>query len=293
MSAKILRKLKLALIQLNISDNKLDNFKKVANYVKEAARSGSALIILPEFCCNPYSNTYYKNHGEAIPGNLFYFLSDVAKQNKVFLVAGSIPEKYNGYFYATSLAFNLNGQLLAQFRKIHLFDVNIPNKLIFNESSKIKSGNQIVTFNMYNIKIGLGRCYDLRFPEMAILYRKLGCHLLLYPSAFSYVTGPPHWELLLRARALDNQVYCAGVSSAADNNPAGHTTFGHSLVTDPWGKVIAKTDEKESILYSEIDMDYLEEVRQQMPLSNQKRGDLYSLEYYDVADPEAPFYSIP
>ncbi|CAK9303481.1 unnamed protein product [Gordionus sp. m RMFG-2023] len=290
---KMLQKLKIALIQLSVCEEKTTNLNRVKDFVQEAVNKGAQLIALPECFNSPYGNKYFRKYAESIPGETSELMSKLAKHHKIHLVAGSIPEKYENDYYNTCLVFDTDGKLLTKFRKIHLFDIDIPGKMQFKESETLKPGYNLSTFNISNIKFGLGICYDLRFPELALLYRKHGCHLLLYPSAFSYVTGPPHWELLLRARALDNQVYCAGVSSAADNNPAGHTTFGHSLVTDPWGKVIAKTDEKESILYSEIDMDYLEEVRQQMPLSNQKRGDLYSLEYYDVADPEAPFYSIP
>lgn len=126
-------------------------------------------------------------------------------------------------------------------------------------------------------KIGIGICYDMRFPEMAQVYTQQGCKLLFYPGAFNMTTGPAHWELLIRARALDNQLYVATVSPARDEK-ATYVAWGHSTVVNPWGEVIAKADHTEQILYSDIDLSYLEDVRAQIPVQQQKRSDMYKLE---------------
>jgi omega-amidase len=166
--------------------------------------------------------------------------------------------------------------LIAKYRKIHLFDVDIPNKITFKESDVLSGGDQLVTFDTDWCKVGLGICYDVRFFELAELYRKKDVKLLIYPGAFNMTSGPLHWELLARARAVDSQMYTAACSVARDET-ASYTAWGHSLVVSPWGKVLASTDEKESIVYCDIDLTAVDEIRQQIPTSLQKRSDIYKM----------------
>ncbi|XP_050690993.1 omega-amidase NIT2-like [Eriocheir sinensis] len=167
--------------------------------------------------------------------------------------------------------------MVAKHRKMHLFDVNIPGELVMEESSCVTPGNTLTTFDLPQCKIGLGVCYDMRFPEMARLYAKSGCKVLLYPGAFSeIVTGPTQWELLQRSRALDNQVYVAA-SAPARNTNHSYVTWGHSSIVNPLGKVIATCEEKETIVYGDLDMEYVNKVRQMFPLLKQLRDDVYEV----------------
>ncbi|PFX26636.1 Omega-amidase NIT2 [Stylophora pistillata] len=152
-------------------------------------------------------------------------------------------------------------------------DWELPNSGIGLAEINIESGLDKKAF----CKMGIGICYDIRFPEMAQVYTQQGCKLLFYPGAFNMTTGPAHWEPLIRARALDNQLYVAAVSPARDEK-ATYVAWGHSTVVNPWGEVIAKADHTEKILYSDIDVNYLEDIRAQIPVQQQKRSDLYKLE---------------
>ncbi|KAH0515969.1 Omega-amidase NIT2 [Microtus ochrogaster] len=160
---------------------------------------------------------------------------------------------------------------------IHLFDIDVPGKITFQESKTLSPGDSLSTFDTPYCRVGLGICYDMRFAELAQIYAQRGCQLLVYPGAFNLTTGPAHWELLQRARAVDNQVYVATASPARDDK-ASYVAWGHSTVVDPWGQVLTKAGTEEMILYSDIDLKRLAEVRQQIPISKQKRADLYAVE---------------
>lgn len=168
--------------------------------------------------------------------------------------------------------------MIAKHRKIHLFDIDVPGKIRFQESETLSPGNSFTTFDTPYCKVGVGICYDIRFPELAQVYAKLNCKLLVYPGAFNMTTGPAHWELLQRGRALDNQLYVATVSPARDTG-AKYVAWGHSTVVNPWGEVIATTEHEETILYADIDPAYVEEVREQIPTRNQKRDDMYTVDW--------------
>ncbi|MEE6468314.1 hypothetical protein FKM82_008253 [Ascaphus truei] len=167
--------------------------------------------------------------------------------------------------------------MLAKHRKIHLFNIDVPGKICFQESETLSPGDSFSVFDTPYCKVGVGICYDLRFAELAQIYTKKGCQLLIYPGAFNMTTGPAHWELLQRARALDNQVYVATVSPARDDK-ASYVAWGHSTVVNPWGEVIAKANTEETITFTDIDLQYLAEIRQQIPIHSQRRLDLYSVE---------------
>ena len=155
-----------------------------------------------------------------------------------------------------------------------MFDIDIPGGIRFKESEVLKPGNRLTTFNMGEWKIGLGICYDIRFAEMARLYGKQGCSLLVYPGAFNMTTGPLHWELLQRSRAVDNELYVAAVSPAQDKS-AEYVAFGHSMAVDPWGEVITTAKFEEDIVYADIDLSNVEKMRQQIPVYTQRRTDIY------------------
>ncbi|NWX87221.1 NIT2 amidase, partial [Nothoprocta ornata] len=284
---------RLALIQLQVSTVKADNLQRACGMVKEASAKGAKVVALPECFNSPYGTHYFKEYAEKIPGESTQKLSEVAKECNVYLVGGSIPEEDGGKLYNTCTVFGPDGAMLAKYRKIHLFDINVPGKIQFKESETLSPGNTLATFDTPYCRVGLGICYDMRFAELAQIYGQKGCQLLVYPGAFNLTTGPAHWELLQRGRnvidflfffpvfcehrALDNQVYVATASPARDEN-ASYIAWGHSTVVNPWGEVIAKAGAEEALLYADIDLKKLAEIREQIPVLKQKRKDLYSVE---------------
>lgn len=270
---------RMALIQLSVGANKASNLTNAGLKVKEAATAGAKLISLPECFNSPYGTNYFPDYAESVPdGESCESLKSMAVDNKVYLIGGSIPERdaKDGKLYNTMTVWSPEGQMLAKHRKVHLFDIDVPGKITFKESDVLTAGETCTTVQTPFAKIGLGICYDIRFAELAQIYAREGCHLLVYPGAFNMTTGPAHWELLARGRAIDNQLYVA-VPSPARDETASYIAWGHSSVIDPWGKVIATTEEKESIVYADIDLDYLKQVRGQIPIENQKRNDIYQV----------------
>ncbi|NWZ32907.1 NIT2 amidase, partial [Asarcornis scutulata] len=282
---------RLALIQLHVSAVKSDNIQRACGLVREASAKGAKVVALPECFNSPYGTQYFKEYAEKIPGESTQKLSEVAKECSIYLVGGrSIPEEDGGKLYNTCTVFGPDGAMLAKHRKIHLFDIDIPGKIQFKESETLSPGNSFSMFDTPYCKVGLGICYDIRFAELAQIYGQNGCQLLIYPGAFNLTTGPAHWELLQRGRpthflalsfceyrAVDNQVYVATISPARDEK-ASYVAWGHSTVVNPWGEVIAKAGAEETVIYTDIDLKKLAEIRQQIPILSQKRCDLYGIE---------------
>lgn len=162
---------------------------------------------------------------------------------------------------------------------MHLFDIDIPGRQTFRESDTLSPGDTLATFDTPWGRVGLGICYDMRFPALAQLLRAAGASILIYPGAFNMTTGPAHWELLQRSRALDNQCYVAAVSIARNPDPLdkGYKAWGHSTIVDPWGVVVATTEEGPATVTAELDMAFVATVRAQIPVSMQARSDLYAL----------------
>jgi len=270
-------KFRLALIQLSVGANKTDNLTRAANKVAEAVEKGADIVSLPECFNSPYGTQYFKEYSEPVPsGPSSQALKEAAVKNKVYLIGGSIPECQDGKFYNTSTVWCPQGHLVATHRKVHLFDIDIPGKMTFKESDALSPGNNFTTFPTPWCEVGVGICYDIRFAELAQVYAQKGCKLLVYPGAFNMTTGPAHWELLSRARAVDNQLYVATPSPARDTE-ATYVAWGHSSVVSPWGEVISKAGEKEEIIFADIDLEFLEGVRNQIPIGFQKRNDLYQV----------------
>ncbi|XP_063662117.1 omega-amidase NIT2 isoform X1 [Pan troglodytes] len=268
---------RLALIQLQISSIKSDNVTRACSFIREAATQGAKIVSLPECFNSPYGTKYFPEYAEKIPGESTQKLSEVAKECSIYLIGGSIPEEDAGKLYNTCAVFGPDGTLLAKYRKIHLFDIDVPGKITFQESKTLSPGDSFSTFDTPYCRVGLGICYDMRFAELAQIYAQRGCQLLVYPGAFNLTTGPAHWELLQRSRAVDNQVYVATASPARDDK-ASYVAWGHSTVVNPWGEVLAKAGTEEAIVYSDIDLKKLAEIRQQIPVFRQKRSDLYAVE---------------
>ncbi|KAH8358603.1 hypothetical protein KR093_001228, partial [Drosophila rubida] len=270
--------LRLALIQLKGSSDKISNVRNAINKIEVAVKEHQPrLITLPECFNCPYGTKYFREFAERIPDGLTsQALSKAALDNKVFIVGGTIPELgENDRIYNTCTVWGPNGDLLAKHRKMHLFDIDVKGGIQFKESETLSSGNDFTTFEIEGRKIGIGICYDIRFEEMARIYRNDGCEMIIYPAAFNMTTGPLHWELLQRARANDNQLFVVTTSPARDPT-AEYVAYGHSMIVDPWATVIKCADEGEQILAADVDFSIVEQVRQQIPVFSQRRTDLYS-----------------
>uniref|UniRef100_A0A8C0X375 Omega-amidase NIT2 n=1 Tax=Castor canadensis TaxID=51338 RepID=A0A8C0X375_CASCN len=195
---------RLALIQLHVSSIKSDNVTRACRFVQEAAKQGAKIISLPECFNSPYGTKYFPEYAEKIPGESTHKLSEVAKECSIYLIGGSIPEEDSGKLYNTCAVFGPDGALLVKHRKIHLFDIDVPGKITFQESKTLSPGDSFSTFDTPYCRVGLGICYDMRFAELAQIYAQRGCQLLVYPGAFNLTTGPAHWELLQRGRPFQN-----------------------------------------------------------------------------------------
>ncbi|PIN23999.1 Carbon-nitrogen hydrolase [Handroanthus impetiginosus] len=274
-------KFKIGLCQLKVTVDKERNILHARTAVEEAAEKGAKLVVLPEIWNSPYSNDSFPVYAEDIDAGFdaspsTAMLSEVARLLKITIIGGSIPERSGDKLYNTCCVFGPDGKLKAKHRKIHLFDIDIPGKITFKESKTLTAGEAPTTVDTEVGRIGIGICYDIRFQELAMLYAARGAQLICYPGAFNMTTGPLHWELLQRARAVDNQLYVATCSPARDA-AAGYVAWGHSTLVGPFGELLATTEHDEAIIIAEIDYSQIELRRTNLPLEKQRRGDLYQL----------------
>lgn len=281
------KKLVLGMCQTLVGTDKAKNLVTAAEAVAKAVSLGAQLVSLPECFNSPYATDKFREYSEVIPAEAksvneeehpsTSLLLKLAKQHNIFLIGGSIPERdASDNIYNTCVIVNPEGEIVAKHRKVHLFDIDVPGGITFKESETLSGGDQVTTFDTPYGKVGVGICYDMRFPELALLMRQMGCSLIVYPGAFNTTTGPPHWELLQRGRALDNQLFVA-TASPARNPDSKYQAWGHSSIVDPWGVVLKTTDHNPDVIVQEIDLGRVEEVRTNIPVSKQKRTDIYSL----------------
>ncbi len=260
-----------AAVQMTASSVKEENLAKAEAFVRLAAERGATLIVLPEVFAWRGPRVEEPVQVEAIPGPTSARLCDLARRHQLYLLAGSFLEKgEDSRSYNTSLLLNPQGDILAQYRKIHLFDVDIPGQVRVKESDTKKPGEAVVASPTPLGVFGLSVCYDLRFPE---LYRQLaakGAEVMFVPSAFTFPTGAAHWEPLLRARAIENQTYIIAPNQIG-KNAHGYADYGNSMIIDPWGKVLARAPDKECFITAEIDRDYVEKVRKELPCLAHRR----------------------
>lgn len=278
------KNLKVALIQIAAGADKAANLQKTGQFITKAVSNSTIgkidLVMLPECFNSPYAVDQFRNYAEVIPGQTTEFLSGLAKEHGIYLIGGSIPEldKSDDKIYNTSLTFNPQGEIIAKHRKVHLFDIDIPNGITFKELISLSGGDKASVFKLGDYgNVGLGICYDIRFPELASIAARSpnNSFAMFYPGAFNTTTGPLHWHLLARSRAVDNQVFTILCSPARDVNNGGYQAYGHSLVADPQGNVIAEAGEGEEIVYAELDQDLLPKARTGIPVNFQRRFDVY------------------
>ncbi len=268
--------MKISLFQMKIEQTLEKNLKKIKCMLYNAKEKGSDMVVLPEMCVCPYENVAFVQYAMKQESYFLNELAQTAKKLRMYLVAGSVPESDGLNIYNTSFVFDFNGKQIARHRKVHLFDINMEKGQRFMESDTFAAGDSLTTFNTPWGAFGLIICYDIRFPEYVRLLALRGAKVIIVPAAFNMSTGPCHWELTFRARALDNQVYMVGCSSARDWAASYHA-WGHSIVTDAWGTVLEQLDENEGILTTEIDISKVDKVRMELPLLLHRRNDLYSI----------------
>ncbi|MGL5313729.1 MAG: carbon-nitrogen hydrolase family protein [Peptostreptococcaceae bacterium] len=266
----------VAIIQMHIEDDKSKNLQTAYNFIKKVCEQKIDLAVLPEMFCCPYNTSNFPQYAEYENGETYKFLSDIAKEFGIYLVAGSIPElDNNNNIYNTSYVFDRSGNKIAKHRKVHLFDIQIEGGQHFKESDTLSSGNESTVFNTEYGKIGVNICYDFRFPELSRNMIDKGAKVIITPAAFNMTTGPAHWEILFRSRAIDNQVYTIGCASSRDNN-SSYVSYANSIVVSPFGKIIDRMDEREGFMVTTIDFDYVDKIRKELPLLNHRKIDVYN-----------------
>ena len=246
--------MRVALIQMPVTPDKQENISCACRAIRKAACNGADVAVLPEMFCCPYENSCFRAYGEEAGGPAQQALSALAGELGLYIVGGSIPELEGDKVYNTSYVYGRKGELLAKHRKVHLFDINVAGGQRFMESDTLSPGNAITTFETEFGTCGLCICFDLRFEELARCMCLRGAKVLFVPAAFNMTTGPAHWELLFRQRAVDNQCFTVGVSPARDKH-ASYVAF----------------------LYAALDIGRLEADRAQLPILSARRTDLYEV----------------
>lgn len=281
-------KMKIAILQTKVFAEKGKNIRQLEEILASGKTEEADLVTLPEMFACPYETGNFPLYAEAEGGPSWQALSALAKKNGIYLSAGSMPEavkaksekaespseKYR--VYNTAYVFDREGKQIGKHRKAHLFDINVEGGQCFKESDTLSPGERIGCFDTEFGKIGLCICYDFRFPETARLMALDGAKVILVPAAFNMTTGPAHWELMFRQRAVESQCYVIGTAPARDPD-SSYISWGHSIAVDPWGTILTQMDEKEGIRIIEIDLDYADKVRRELPLLAHRRTDLYEL----------------
>ncbi len=265
-------------VQLDPRDNYEENLKSAAELIEEGAARGAKLLVLPEVWT--YQGPTPIQYAEDIPGGkCFELLSGLAAKHHIWIHGGSITERIPGdevKTYNTTMMIAPDGSLAAKYRKIHTFDVDVEGAGSYRESDRKRPGDRIVTCDMGDMgKAGLSICYDIRFPELFRLQALEGADILCLPAAFLLMTGKDHWEPLVRARAIENGCYMLAVGQCGQK-PTAHM-YGHSMIVDPWGNVIANAADRPGVSIAEIDAAYLQKARNQLYTLQNRKESVYTL----------------
>lgn len=269
-----------------IDENKRETRRTAERYIRDAAEKGADFAVLPEMWNCPYANRYFRAYAETADGETVKKMSALAKDLGIYLIGGTIPE-WEGEtdkLYNTCFAFDRQGKIIGKHRKAHLFDIDMKDRVLadgtvkkgitFQESKSFSPGAGSTIIETEFGKMGIAVCFDVRFPE---LFRKMaleGAQLIFLPGAFNMTTGPAHWDLSMRARALDNQVFMVAAAPARDENGV-YLSFGNSCVVEPFGSFIAHADEKECLLLADIDLAQVAVVREELPFLKNRRPEIY------------------
>lgn len=269
--------MKIGIIQLKVCNEKKLNLENALDKIRMMAQKGADMVVLPEMFNCPYDNSCFPAYAEPEGGLCYSQLSQAAEDNHVYIVGGSMPERdESGRLYNTCYIFDRQGNKIGKHRKMHLFDIDVQGGQRFKESDTLTPGDKVTVFDTEFGSMGAAICYDYRFPELSRLMVEKGAKVIIVPAAFNMTTGPAHWELLFRQRAVDNQVFSIGAAPARDYE-SSYVSYGNSIAVSPWGDVIGRLDEKEGEMLVDIDMNMVDSVRQQLPLLKHRRLDIYKL----------------
>jgi predicted amidohydrolase len=270
-------KLSVGLCQMPVTNDKDKNLETAGAYISRCAEAGAQLVVLPEMFCCPYKSDVFPIFAEKAGEKVWSFLSETAKKHSIYLVGGSSPELDDeGHIFNTCYIFNEKGAQIGRHRKMHLFDIDIKGGQRFMESETLTAGNEMTVVDTAWGKIGIMICFDMRFPELARLMALEGAAAIIIPAAFNMTTGPAHWEMTLRARAVDNQLYVLACAPARDINGV-YVSYGNSMTVSPWGTVLSRLDAVADILLADLTMDDVIAIRSQLPLLSARRSDIYDI----------------
>jgi deaminated glutathione amidase len=271
-------RLPVALVQLDATGDVDANIQRAAALASEAAAAGARLVVLPEYLHYRGSDDGFRASARPIPGAFTHAFSAVARRHDTWIVAGSVAETSDDPArpYNTSALIAPDGSIAAIYRKIHLFDVSVDDGPADTESARVSPGVEAVVADVDGATIGLTVCYDLRFPE---LYRTLalaGAGVFAIPSNFTERTGRDHWEVLLRARAIENGAWV--LAPGQSGGPPGQRAYGRSMIIDPWGTVVAQASDGVGIVRADVETDRVAAVRRQIPSLANRRSSAYRLD---------------
>lgn len=272
-------KTKIACCQMPLVADKKINLLTAERMIRNAAKAGAELIVLPEMYLCPYAGSDFIESAEPANGPSNTKMSALAKELKITLFAGSIPESEEDRIYNTCFVFGSDGACIGRHRKMHLFDINVKNGITFKESNILTPGDKVTLIDTPFGLVGVAICFDLRFPELFRIMVEQGAKLIVVPAAFNMTTGPLHWALNLKSRAIDNQCYIAACSSARDIT-AKYCAWGHSCIVDPWGNVLAGLEEKSGTITETVDTEIVDSVRAQLPILSARRTELYEVIFH-------------
>lgn len=263
---------RVGLIQMTSGPVVADNLTFIARQVESLAQAGAQLIVTPENCIVFGSRADYHQMAQPLgEGEVQSQLAELAKRHSVWLVVGSMPIRRDTGVTTTSLLFDPQGQCVAHYDKLHMFDVDVDDEHSrYRESETFTPGAKIVSVETPLAHLGLTICYDVRFPQLYSELAQLGANVILVPAAFTAVTGKAHWETLLRARAIESQTWVIAVNQCG-THPCGRETWGHSMVVSPWGKVVASLENEPQNLVVDIDLNQVQELRKTMPVLEHTR----------------------
>ena len=280
-----MRKYKVAAVQLDTQNNKEHNIEEIRRFIRQAAEGGAVLAALPEDMNLIGRNVGEGGDEEDIPGYTTEILMKQAREYGIYIHSGSFRERIpagepgDGFAasrrraYNTSILLGPKGDILAKYRKIHTFDVTLPDGTVCNESERIRPGKETVVVDTELGRLGFAICYDLRFPELFRCMALEGAQVMFLPANFTRPTGKDHWEALLRARAIENGCYM--VAAGQTGVKPRYEANGNSMIVDPWGTMLSRAQDKPGVIFGVIDLDYLEEVRRKIPSLSNRRGDVY------------------
>lgn len=267
--------LRAACIQLNSRDDVAANVRSATALIERAAAAGARLIVLPETWNYKGSLSGIRSAGEVIDGPSTTRVKELAVRHGVFILAGSFYERGDrrGRLFNTSVLFGPRGERLAEYRKLHLFDA-VSGTVAYRESDVLQAGGEIVVADADGVPVGLSVCYDLRFPELYVQLALRGARVLAVPAAFTAFTGAAHWHALLRARAIETGCFVVAADQVGFHT-ATNECYGHSLIVDPWGRVIAEVEEGTGFCIADLDLTQVAEARTALPCLEHRRPDVY------------------